>query len=236
MFWGESHGVHGEDSGGSVVSNRVYRFTVANWPTGDQVSFILTQPKSPPSPRGKIMTSPIEIAWVLGKILVANFLCYLYTPSTGSDINDAENQIVVKNDARDVHIPCSINTEGQPQSDLGLYLCPTMAQCRSDRDRFIIARIEKRTVFNYDPEEYKLTLNGTLIVRKISSKYDGMVVWCIGQIRYQGVRENTTLIQIARGTSLFRGWDLIISIKFLSWKITLRLLNPFLPFFIRNCT
>ena len=161
------------------------------------------------------MTSPIEIARVLGEISVANFLCYLYTPSTGSDINDAENQIVVKNDARDVHIPCSINTEGQPQSDLGLYLCPMMAQCRSDRDRFIIARIEKRTVFNYDPEEYKLTLNGTLIVRKISSKYDGMVVWCIGQIRYQGTRENTTLIQIARGTSLFRGWDLIISIKFL---------------------
>lgn len=171
---------------------------------------------SPPSPRGKIMTSPIEIARMLGEILVANFLYYLYTPSTGSDIKDAENQIVVKNDARDVHIPCSINTEVQPQSDLGLYLCPTMAQCRSDRDRFIIARIEKRTVFNYYPEEYKLILNGTLIVRKISSKYDGMVVWCIGQIRYQGVRENTTLIQIARGTSLFRGWDLIINIKFLS--------------------
>ena len=162
------------------------------------------------------MTSPIEIARMLGEILVANFLYYLYTPSTGSDIKDAENQIVVKNDARDVHIPCSINTEVQPQSDLGLYLCPTMAQCRSDRDRFIIARIEKRTVFNYYPEEYKLTLNGTLIVRKISSKYDGMVVWCIGQIRYQGARENTTLIQIARGTSLFRGWDLIINIKFLS--------------------
>lgn len=116
----------------------------------------------------------------------------------GPDVNDAENQIVVDNDARNVEIPCVINTDGLSWSDLGLYMCPTMVQCRSDRDRFKLARIEKNTIFNYYPEDFKVSLNGSLIVRKMSSKYDGMVVWCIGQVQYHGARENTTLIKIAK--------------------------------------
>ncbi|PFX28975.1 Inactive tyrosine-protein kinase 7 [Stylophora pistillata] len=118
--------------------------------------------------------------------------------STGIDNDDAENQIVVENDARDVQIHCLINTDGLPLSDLGLYLCPTMAQCRNDRDSYIISRIESRSVYNYYPKQYKLSLNGTLTVTKMSSKHDGMVVWCIGKVRHHGVRENTTVIQIAR--------------------------------------
>lgn len=118
--------------------------------------------------------------------------------SEGIDNDDAENQIVVENDARDVQIHCLINTDGLPLSDLGLYLCPTMAQCRNDRDSYIISRIESRSVYNYYPKQYKLSLNGTLTVTKMSSKHDGMVVWCIGKVRHHGVRENTTVIQIAR--------------------------------------
>ena len=148
------------------------------------------------------MISPIEISRVPSEIAVANFLFYLYTSSTGPDVNDAKNQIVVDNDARNVEIPCVINTDGLSWSDLGLYMCPTMVQCRSDRDRFKLARIEKNTIFNYYPEDFKVSLNGSLIVRKMSSKYDGMVVWCIGQVRYHGARENTTLIKIAKGTTL----------------------------------
>ena len=141
-----------------------------------------------------------------GRIAVANFLFYLYTPSTGSDINNEENNIVVENSARDVGIHCVINRDDLPQSDSeskGLYMCPTMEQCRNEnRDRFIIARIENNTIFNPNPKEYKVSLDGTLIVRKMSSKYDGMVVWCILMVPLFGARENTTLIQIAKGTTL----------------------------------
>lgn len=157
-------------------------------------------PFGPPPPLRTV--SPIEISRVPSEIAVANFLFYLYTSSTGPDVNDAENQIVVDNDARNVEIPCVINTDGLSWSDLGLYMCPTMVQCRSDRDRFKLARIEKNTIFNYYPEDFKVSLNGSLIVRKMSSKYDGMVVWCIGQVQYHGARENTTLIKIAKGTTL----------------------------------
>ena len=175
---------------------------------GDQVSFIviiyyqIPPPSPPPPPAPFQMISPIEISRVPSEIAVANFLFYLYTSSTGPDVNDAKNQIVVDNDARNVEIPCVINTDGLSWSDLGLYMCPTMVQCRSDRDRFKLARIEKNTIFNYYPEDFKVSLNGSLIVRKMSSKYDGMVVWCIGQVRYHGARENTTLIKIAKGTTL----------------------------------
>ena len=116
------------------------------------------------------MISPIEISRVPSEIAVANFLFYLYTSSTGPDVNDAENQIVVDNDARNVEIPCVINTDGLSWSDVGLYMCPTMVQCRSDRDRFKLARIEKDTIFNYYPEDFKVNLNGSLIVREMSSK------------------------------------------------------------------
>ena len=150
------------------------------------------------------MTTPIGITRVPGKI--ANFLFYLYTPSTGSGINNAGNKIVVENNAKDVGIHCVINRDDLPQSDSeskGLYMCPTMRQCRNERrDRFIIARIENNTIFNYYPKEYKVSMNGTLTVRKMSSKYDGMVVWCILMVPLIGAGENTTVIQIAKGTTL----------------------------------
>ncbi|CAH3150342.1 unnamed protein product, partial [Pocillopora meandrina] len=120
----------------------------------------------------------------------------------GSDINNAENKIVVENNAKDVGIHCVINRDDLPQSDSeskGLYMCPTMRQCRDEsRDRFIIARIENNTIFNYYPKEYKVSMNGTLTVRKMSSKYDGMVVWCILMVPLIGAGENTTVIQIAK--------------------------------------
>ncbi|XP_027042390.1 vascular endothelial growth factor receptor 1-like isoform X1 [Pocillopora damicornis] len=122
--------------------------------------------------------------------------------SSGSDINNAENKIIVENNAKDVGIHCVINRDDLPQSDSeskGLYMCPTMRQCRNERrDRFIIARIENNTIFNYYPKEYKVSMNGTLTVRKMSSKYDGMVVWCILMVPLIGAGENTTVIQIAQ--------------------------------------
>nr|XP_058952992.1 immunoglobulin superfamily member 10-like [Pocillopora verrucosa] len=73
-----------------------------------------------------------------------------------------------------------------------------MKQCRKDRDKYRKAWIKNRTVINHYPEEYKLSVNRTLSVLKMSPKYDGAVFLCIGEIEHHEALENTTIIQIIK--------------------------------------
>lgn len=77
-----------------------------------------------------------------------------------------------------------------------------MKQCREERDKYIQAWIKNRTVINHYPEEYKLSVDRTLTILKMSPKYDGTVFFCIGQIEHHRASENTTIINIIKGRIL----------------------------------
>lgn len=118
--------------------------------------------------------------------------------STGSN---GGNRILVKIDATDVQVTCSIDTDGLPLKNFAWFECPNMEQmkeCRKDRDKYRKAWIKNRTVINHYPDKYKLSVDRTLSILKISPKYDGTVFLCIGEIEYHEALENTTIIQIIK--------------------------------------
>ena len=78
-----------------------------------------------------------------------------------------------------------------------------MKECRKDRDKYRKAWIKNRKVINHYPDEYKLSVDRTLSILKISPKYDGTVFLCIGEIEYHEALENTTIIQIIKGRIIF---------------------------------
>ena len=140
------------------------------------------------------------------KLLLLTSVWRVYAPSTGSKNTDAGNRILVKIDATDVQVTCSINTDGLPLKYFAWFECPNieqMKQCRKDRDKYRKAWIKNRTVINHYPEEFKLSVNRTLSILKMSPKYDGAVFLCIGEIEHHGALENTTIIQIIKGRIIF---------------------------------
>lgn len=121
--------------------------------------------------------------------------------SPGSKSTDGGNRILVKIDATDVQVTCSIDTDGLPLKNFAWFECPNMEQmkeCRKDRDKYRKAWIKNRTVINHYPNKYKLSVDRTLSILKISPKYDGTVFLCIGEIEYHEALENTTIIQIIK--------------------------------------
>mgnify|MGYP002259963497 CR=1 FL=1 len=142
----------------------------------------------------------------LVKLLLLTSVWYVYAPSIGSKSTDGGNRILVKIDAADVQVTCSIDTDGLPLKNFAWFECPNMEQmkqCRKDRDKYRKAWIKNGTVINHYPEEYKLSVNRTLSILKISPKYDGTVFLCIGEIEYHEALENTTIIQIIKGRIMF---------------------------------
>ena len=140
------------------------------------------------------------------KLLLLTSVWHVYAPSTGSKNTDAGNRILVKIDATDVQVTCSINTDGLPLKYFAWFECPNieqMEQCRNDRDKYRKAWIKNRTVIDHDSEEFKLSVNRTLSILKMSPKYDGAVFLCIGEIEHHEALENTTIIQIIKGRIIF---------------------------------
>lgn len=126
------------------------------------------------------------------------FLSVIFTTlvalSTGSKSTDGGNRILVKIDATDVQVTCSIDTDGLPLKNFAWFECPNMEQmkeCREDRDKYRKAWIKNGTVINDNPDDYKLSEDRTLSILKISPKYDGAVFLCIGEIEYHEALENT---------------------------------------------
>ncbi|XP_022787052.1 uncharacterized protein LOC111327198 [Stylophora pistillata] len=119
--------------------------------------------------------------------------------STGSDIRDTTKWTVVEFDKRNVSLPCAVDTSGLPLLHVGWYMCriQMIQECRSGSEKRKIAHIENMSnVSIVRPDEFDLTLNGSLIILRILSKYNKMIFLCKGKVRFHRHHENFTILHL----------------------------------------
>lgn len=113
--------------------------------------------------------------------------------------SESTNRIVAKAFQENLELQCTLPLNMPGFLHLAWYLCPTIAQCRSNWDRYRIAQIINKTIALVDfPEKFELNVYGTLNILKVQPEYDGKALLCKAMFHRIGVRENVALMEISK--------------------------------------
>lgn len=113
--------------------------------------------------------------------------------------SESTNRIVAKAFQENLELQCTLPLNMPGFLHLAWYLCPTIAQCRSNWDRYRIAQIINKTIALVDfPEKFEVNVYGTLNILKVQPEYDGKALLCKAMFHRIGVRENVALMEISK--------------------------------------